>query len=63
VVTNECPGCIGRGTKDVCRMCDQPIPDYMKLGPDMPGPQDNPALDGWAFNLVLEQIDRSEAAR
>ncbi|GAA0493886.1 hypothetical protein Ade02nite_21000 [Paractinoplanes deccanensis] len=53
---NTCAGCIGRGTGDVCRMCDQPILERMRLGPDMPGRQGNPALDGWAFNLALELL-------
>ena len=55
-MTAECADCIGRGTGDVCRMCGQLIPDHLRLGPDMPGPQDNPALDGYAFNLVLELL-------
>ncbi len=54
--TDTCPGCIGRGTAGVCRMCEQPISEYLRLGPDNPGPQTNPALDGWAFNLVLERL-------
>ncbi len=58
----ECPGCIGRGTKTVCRMCALPIPGWLRYGPDMPGPQTNPALDGWAFNLALEQIDKAKEA-
>lgn len=59
MVTTGCPGCIGRGTADVCRMCDQPIAEYLRLGPDTPGPQENPALDGWAFNLALDAIRRT----
>lgn len=59
---DQCPGCIGRGTHDVCRICDQPIPEHLRYRPDMPGPQDNPALDGWAFNLALEAIDRMKEA-
>jgi hypothetical protein len=54
-VTGECPGCIGRGIGNVCRQCDQSIPDQLRLTPDVPDPQDNPALDGYAFNLVLER--------
>jgi hypothetical protein len=34
----------------------------MKLGPDMPGPQENPALDGWTFSLILERLDRTETS-
>lgn len=58
-LTTACPGCIGRGTKDVCRACDLPIPAHLRLGSDMPGPQPNPALDGWAFNLVLDLLGQS----
>jgi hypothetical protein len=58
-----CPGCIGRGAKDVCRICGLLIPEHLRLGPDHPGPQANPALDGWAFNLLLEQIDEMQSAR
>ncbi|GAA2579625.1 hypothetical protein GCM10010435_66050 [Winogradskya consettensis] len=58
-LTTACAGCIGRGTTGVCRVCGLPIPAHLRLGPDMPGPQPNPALDGWAFNLVLDLLDQA----
>ena len=57
-LTTACAGCIGRGTTSVCRVCGGPIPAHLRLGPDMPGPQPNPALDGWVFNLVLDLLDQ-----
>jgi hypothetical protein len=61
-MSDECPGCIGRGTNTVCRMCTLPIPEWLRLGPETPGPQDNPALDGWAFNSLLERLDQKTEA-
>jgi hypothetical protein len=41
-------------------MCDQPIPEHLRLGPDSPGPQENPALDGRAFNLTLDLLTKEK---